>query len=169
LRLIHRYWTGPDEPPVDPPVGTVWHDGDLPYSIAAWVDAREAQVRPSDVPRHRSNMVRWWLLLEHGGLWLDHDARLHDDPPDGNWVAAANPFHACAAAIQLLPRHPLAYAMLDHIARQPPSTRTAPQVSGAHPLTNLARHHNVRLEPIPGPGRPPTWISHDWATSMTRH
>lgn len=162
--MVHRYWCGPDEPPVD---GPVWHDTDLPDALASWCDERMGQVCGIDAPRHRSNMVRWWLLLEHGGLWLDHDALLHQDPPEGPWVASHRG-HACAAAIHLPPGHELAWAMLHHIDHQPPSDRPCPQVSGAYPLTTHARRLGVPMVEIPGPDDPPTWIEHRWVTSMLR-
>lgn len=164
VRVIHRYWSGPDEPDID---GPAWHDSDLPADIAAWCDSRMGQVLDLDGPRHRSNMVRWWLLAEHGGLWLDHDAVLHGTPPVGAWVGALGQ-HACAAAIALPPDHPLAWAMLHEIDQQPVSDRPCPQVSGSYLLTRLANQLGVRFEQIPGPGQPATWISHEWATSTLR-
>lgn len=161
MRLTHRFWCGPNEPSV---TGPVWHDDDLPDPITWWCDARMDQVDHNDRHRHRSNLVRWWLLAELGGLWLDHDATLHADPPPGDWVAGVG-LHACAAAIQLEPGHPLAWAMLAHFETLPPSRHRAPAVSGQAPLAAFAPVHQVRLEQIPGPGAPATWISHRWDTS----
>lgn len=163
--MIHRYWTGPDEPEID---GPVWHDDDLPAEIAEWVDARMDRATPDDAARHRSNMVRWWLLWGHGGLWLDHDAVLHGKVPKGEWVAAVG-VDACAAAVSLPAKHPLAAAMLDHFDSAAPSDLRAPLVSGRVPLTRLAQVHGVRFEQIPRPGQPATWISHEWATSQARN
>lgn len=74
--LIHRYWTGPS--PLSVPPLTL-SDSDIPSSITKWLDARP--VRPDDRPHHhRANMVRWWLLYEHGGVWMDCDI-FEPDPP----------------------------------------------------------------------------------------
>jgi hypothetical protein len=165
LDLIHRYWTGPDEPPVQElPGQRIWHDDDLPPELRLWIGQRHHQVAPGDRPRHRSNCVRWWLLAHHGGLWLDHDATLHADPPAGEWVAAVGR-HPEACVMRLRAGHPLAWAMLDHIERAPARARRAPQVSGQWPLAFHARRLRVRLEQIPRPGQPATWIRHAWATS----
>jgi hypothetical protein len=164
VHVIHRYWTGPGEPEVQPLDGQrIWHDDDLPAEIDAWITPQ--QVAATDQARHRSNGVRWWLLAVHGGMWLDHDVTVHDTPPAGEWVGAVGS-DACAAAIRLPAGHPLAWAMLDHIALQPPSDRRAPAVSGRVPLSLLARRHQVRFEQIPRPGAPVTWVAHDWATSL---
>lgn len=161
MRHVIRYWTGGNEPPVQ---SNVFHDDDLPFEIREWCDARMDRCGQEDSFRHRSNMVRWWLLASLGGLWLDHDAELHAEPPEGDWVAAVGG-SACAAAVQLEVGHPLAWAMLGHIDRCLPSDLGAPAVSGRAPLTLLARKYDVVFRQIPGPGHKPTWISHRWDTS----
>lgn len=67
--LIHRYWTGPTSPPV--PALTL-SDFDIPLSITHWLDER-AEVANDRPYHHRANLVRWWLLYEHGGVWMDCD------------------------------------------------------------------------------------------------
>jgi hypothetical protein len=84
-RLVHRYWTG--GPPPDyvgdfeaawrrlHPAWDVhtWGDRELPSKVVAWLDGLESFVRPPDIPRHRANAVRYWLLWRHGGIWADCD------------------------------------------------------------------------------------------------
>jgi hypothetical protein len=150
--IIHRYWTGPDEPPVD---GHVWHDDDIPEPLTRWLNARE-RLCPGD-RRHRANMVRWWLLWAHGGLWLDHDATLTGPVPRGDWVTSVSG-HVDACVVQLGAGHPLAGAMLDYLqTRTTPGT--APQVSGSRRLQAFARLLGVHEQPLDG------WCTHQWITS----
>lgn len=167
LMIIHRYWTGPNEPRVD---GPVWHDSDLPKEIKKWCDSRSSQTKAIDYPRHRANMVRWWLLAKHGGLWLDHDATLHGPVPKPCFVGFRG--QATSAVIHLTANHQLAWAMLDHIEKQPSSDKGCPNVSGDNVLDSLLmKNHSVfkvRLEPIPSPNASPTWIHHALVTSTER-
>lgn len=70
--LIHRYWTGPN-----PPSFPHLTDADLSAQDVAWLDSRMF-LAPDRPAQHRANMVRWLLLYEQGGTWLDCDI----DEPD---------------------------------------------------------------------------------------
>ena len=81
--LIHRYWTGPTSPPCEPFLGsclkslnpdaeiTDWNDDTLPPTYHKYFN--DAQVCPSDVYKHRANIVRLLLLHDFGGAWYDYD------------------------------------------------------------------------------------------------
>jgi hypothetical protein len=82
--IIHRYWTGPDQPPypawasmiaaANPEHDLVdYTDDTLPGHIRETADRVTSWVHPDWAQRHRANIVRLELLLHHGGYWLDHD------------------------------------------------------------------------------------------------
>lgn len=158
--MIHRYWCGPDEPKID---SEVWHDSDLPPEIVNWCDERMNQVKKIDYLRHRSNMVRWWLLVANGGTWLDHDAKLIEKPSFISWVAVYRN-QPLSCAICLPPNHQLAWNMLEHIENQPASNLACPWVSGTYVLSDLITSFtDIQRIPIDN-----SWLTHQWVTSKER-
>lgn len=83
--MIHRYWTGPSSPPHEPWLGNAirslnptielhdWTDDDLPLPFLTILASCARQVCPADQLRHRSNIIRLYLLIHHGGYWYDYD------------------------------------------------------------------------------------------------
>lgn len=178
--MIHRYHTGP---PMDVAYfisGAVrdlhdevvdWTDETLPDGVRSELDELGGMVPEQDLPRHRANIVRWWLLDEYGGTWLDHDVlplRRLDRGPD---VTGAIGSMRCSCVVRLTAHHDLARRMLDEI-RQAPEGDSAPAVSGDHLLTRLCPTDMGKLHmPHTAVGRlrlTPTWGIHLWATSSRR-
>lgn len=158
MKTIHRYWTGPAHP------GQAWLDNVLRRmaprwslrewqgtEMEAWAAGFDAQVRASDVPRHRANLIRYRALLELGGVWLDHDMLLLA-PLDVRGLETAvmgNQRVGCYMAGTA--GWPELQGLLDEVLSQPPSNRPAPHVSGVHRLT----HH------LQAAGRRPDMCPHN--------
>lgn len=82
--MIHRYWNGPKwhgssftgsvlrklHPDIEV---KEWGDEHLPDDVLNLIDETLCFVVPSDAGVHRSHVVRWWVLREYGGWWVDHD------------------------------------------------------------------------------------------------
>jgi hypothetical protein len=144
-----------------------WTFDTLPPKLVKLLD-------PNDSPRHISNVVRYWLLHEYGGLWLDYDLiplkSLTGAPQP--WTAALHGRREGCAMWFPSPRHPM---MADLIAAALTSTHTyTPHRSGAHLLERVGRRHiDVKLEsrvlPIDAKGRrtfkEEVWAVHLWDSS----
>jgi hypothetical protein len=50
------------------------HDDDA--ELGEWADWFAPLALERDMPRHRANVIRYRLLFEQGGIWLDHDVRV---------------------------------------------------------------------------------------------
>jgi hypothetical protein len=157
--VIHRYWSDLT-PHVPEPAGNGrsvewwhpgelhdWHDDEVPDEIMRWCRRRWDAARYADLPRHQANMVRWWLLWEHGGTWLDHDVILHARMPAGEWVGKHHRLSGeemgCASMISLPPKHELMRRMLDHCQTIASSNLPCPRVSGSMILTRHAMDLSV--------------------------
>lgn len=140
--MIHRYWTGTAEPPLGPWVADAianlhpgtqlhdWTDGSIPPELSQWLDAGQHKVLTDERLRHRANMARWWLIYQHGGIWLDHDViPLRNLSGLGPAVAAVGSDRS--SAIIVAPRgHELARWMLTAIDKYQGAPRTSYRVSG---------------------------------------
>lgn len=85
MHVIHRYWTGPASPPMEPWLGEAlrllnpseqvvdWTDDTLPADVVDRADALLVRLEASSPYRARSNVVRLLLLERFGGAWYDHD------------------------------------------------------------------------------------------------
>lgn len=163
--MIWRYWTGPGEPEVQALDGQrLTHDDDLPSWFVEWMDGKMDQVCDIDRPRHRSNMVRWHLLHEHGGVWLDHDVTIRTSIPSGVWVASRLRLQIPnVCAVSLPQEHPLAWRMLHEIDHHPPSDLACPFVSGDALMRRFIEDY-----PDVGRSRVSDWGEHARSTSRLR-
>jgi hypothetical protein len=157
--VIHRYWSGRAQPPNPWLHNLVWQvhgravpvvdwtDEQLPAEVVAWLDSHRLEVRPPDRLRHRANMVRWWLLRAHGGVWLDHDvvplAPVLDLPRP--WSAALSSSRV-GCAIGLDAGDLFAETMLSAMPCVPGVGRSSLDVSGDRLLCTLAPG---RMERVP--------------------
>lgn len=182
--LIHRYWTGPEQPPHEPWLGAVvrsmagthevvdWTDDTLPPAVSMLVDSCTAQVAPRYALKHRSNLVRLALLTREGGVWLDHDViplvRLDQlEPP---WIAATGSTPcSCAMAFPML--HPMLRRVLSAALDAPGSPHATSMFVSGEQL--IARHltRDVQLVRLPFDASgaalrldAPAALVHTWAT-----
>lgn len=182
---VHRYWKGP-LPESEPWRGNVvrglhedvtdWDDDKLPGVCLDWVDSRMDLVNETDQLRHRGNCVRWWLLREFGGVWLDHDVTplvdltLLPQPFIGGLVAYGTK-HPVTCVVGLPRDHELARRMVWLIDSATPSERRSTDVSGDAVVAALFTRCHVRIEPMPFDANGTLWSAerptyvHEFATS----
>lgn len=146
--MIHRYWTGDGAGPFEPWLGravrsmhygvTDWTDDTLPAGWNEWLDEHASKVIEKDLPRHRANMVRWRLLWERGGVWMDSDVipLRNLEQEVGAWTAAIGDTRTCAI-VKLPPGHGLARAMLDAVENYSGPPASCPYVSGDKLLNTM--------------------------------
>jgi len=160
--MLHRYWTGASLPDTEPWVGWViekmhpdlmlhdWTDDHLSDEIVGWLDGAAVQVKEEDRPRHRANMVRWWLLREYGGIWLDYDIiPLAPLPVDRRMCATPGSLPSSCVIGLPAPNDPLADKMLTAIqGAGPQSDRPSVEVSGDKQLMRVAQHEGLHLLPM---------------------
>lgn len=164
----HRYWTGIERPPMEPwlhhvvaglhPNPVEWTDETLPDHIRQLADETAANALEEDRLRHRANVVRWALLAEYGGTWLDHDviplrrlvypeARLAavggPGGQHGTWVRSS-----CIVYLPG-PQHPLALWMTAAHRNPQPSPQTAPYASGDRLLATAPGVRRMPVIPLP--------------------
>ncbi len=85
--MLHRYWAGDVRPSFVDQYGAEfvrlhpdvevrnWTFESLPQQLQADLRSMSDLVRPHDLHRHQSNLIRYWLLRECGGIWADADLR----------------------------------------------------------------------------------------------
>lgn len=83
MRIVHRYWNGPADPPGGKWLDGVirgmslqvhdWTDAQLDDDVLALLDRLGERVPEDQRPRQRANVLRWVLLQRFGGIWMDHD------------------------------------------------------------------------------------------------
>jgi hypothetical protein len=169
--IVHRYWTGPDDPGPAAARNLValrayhrdvrdWTDTTLPGHVLELADrlADRASAEPRQAYRHRSNVVRLALLLELGGWWADHDLT-----PLCSFRSLPSPATAahgtrCTSWLAFPAGHPrLAEALAAIEAQAPDPTRASPGASGEHLLDRLEWPDTevARLQlPLDAGGRP---------------
>ena len=91
--MIHMWWHE------DPPQWVIeahqaWAEQTI-MEVKLWIGTEElpgvdeiaskAQVIPEDLNRHRSNVARWVILRNYGGIWVDCDTHPLRDPSDLNF------------------------------------------------------------------------------------
>lgn len=182
---VHRYWASLMLPPSEPWRGNVvralhddvidWFDDLLPAECLAWVESRMDLVNEANRLRHRGNLVRWWLLREMGGVWLDYDVTPLTDltqlrRPFIGGLVSDGVEHAVSCVVGLPRGHRLACDMVDAINAAPVSQRRSPEVSGDDMVAVFRK--GIRIEPMPfdAAGRlclaeHPTYV-HEFATGV---
>jgi hypothetical protein len=184
-KLLHRWWNDPRNPPPHDFAAELrdlhrgWKLVDHPPGLwADWLD-QQPGARPCDQARHRSNLLRYRILLEHGGVWVDWDiepVRPLDPFLDAPRLASAGPSHPEGGVMIFPPGHPFLAELLATVPRSRP-VGSAVEVSGAaHLKRTLRRHPGVVLErrlygrDAHGQrtymGTP--YVRHHWATSRGR-
>lgn len=146
--LVHRYWTGRPHPLADftnhalmsmaPGYVINWSDGTLPEECLEEVARAEGKVRPEDAIRHRCNVIRWWLLYNHGGYTVHHDiiplVPLDTLPFP---MTGAHFNSRCTSFLAYPAGHPIPLRMLEEIRRAPHGDAPSPEVSGELKLTQV--------------------------------
>jgi mannosyltransferase OCH1-like enzyme len=195
-RILHLWWHTPQVPDDVRDTYDRWHALHSYWRVHLWTNepalsgafsaanANETSTVPEDRIRHSANLVRWHLLADQGGVWVDTDTeplcrldRLLDTPtPFCGQITRTEP-----TVIGGPPRHPL-FEMLATEAARPQPTCRAPVLSGSHLLHACTAHFtDIRVlepgaffdidsdgSPIPEPTRTPRYCRHRWATSSQR-
>jgi hypothetical protein len=177
---IHRYWTGDALPPVTsqlagriidrytnntPGLFMDWTDNMLPDEIMDLVTAHDSDVPETQRAKHRSNIVRYALLRQFGGIWLDHDLLLLQPPERfGSWVAFSQG-QICTAAMYFPLGDPHLDAALDAVA----PADTAWEASGEGMLKRAGVWTDVHQRELPfdyrgGRTRASMWAIHMWGS-----
>lgn len=77
MTLIHRFWIGPQHQDyrwITLTVQRAHPDAEVvDWTIETLPSDLLKLIVIGDDPVHISNIVRYWMLYEFGGLWLDHD------------------------------------------------------------------------------------------------
>lgn len=178
---IHRYWEGEPRPEHNWSATVVqsvhpraslrdWTPESLPPEV-------QTLVQSSDV-RHNSNVARYALLHQMGGLWLDHDVIPLQDlisRLDGPWVAGLG--HTYEGCVMYFPRagHPALGELIERATSEASQFQQSPRRSGSVLLTEvLPKYPDVRREPRvlpfdsqgkPTAGRHQPLAVHMWVTS----
>lgn len=154
--MIHRYWTGD---PVSEWSGKAirslhadvevrdWTDDTLPRALVEWLDQHNDDVIAGDRLRHRANLVRYWLLNEYGGWWVDHDVVLLERLNSLPYPMAAAHHTLCTCVLGLPAGHVMLTEALRRINEARPSQGRSMDVSGERFLDRL-RTPDVTLLPL---------------------
>lgn len=170
---IHRYWEGPPDELEHWTRRTVaamhpaarlrmWTPHHLPADVKRRLDdlAPAGPEGAPDVPgrRHRSNIARYLLLQQSGGLWLDADVIPLADltASDKPWTAALGSRRENSVLWFPRPEHPLLAAMLTAIADADPAL-PVPERSGSRLLNVIGMNfptvlHEPRVLPFDAAG-----------------
>lgn len=183
---IHRYWEGEPSTVADL-IGMAVRNMHPESQVKDWTPGEVAdipvdvsQVRPVDEVRHRSNIIRYWLLHEYGGLWLDSDVvpldNLFGSVPHQIWTAELRGRRE-GCALRFPAGHPFLAEALASIAAAGPSDLVSADVSGAR-LLDRCDGDGVGREPrvIPVdavgvlvPSGTPAIAVHLWQTAANRN
>lgn len=110
--LIHRYWTGSNQPAAHP-LCYDWTDDQFPPMIVNWLDERMALAGPAFAIRHRANMARWYLLAEHGGVYMDFDIDPEIAVPESPFTASHEDGRRCVRFMGFPLHHPAPIAAIE--------------------------------------------------------
>jgi hypothetical protein len=183
---IHRYWEG-EPSSVAELIGMAVRNMHPESIVKEWtvdevadIPVDVSQVRPVDEVRHRSNIIRYWLLHEYGGLWLDSDVvpldNLFGSVPHEIWTAELRGRReGCALAFPA--GHPFLAEALASIAAAGPSDLVSADVSGARLLDRCNGDgvgREPRVIPVDALGRhvpsgAPAIAVHLWQTAAKRN
>lgn len=168
-RLIHRIWLGSPIPPEFERFADSWRRHNPDWEMRLWTEANlprlinqqlydqaPALVPSRLVPRFRSNLVRYEILLGHGGLYVDTDfeALRPIDPLIAGltlFAAEERPGLIANGFLGAVPYHPFMRQLIDDapdsVVRRPgqPSWRT----TGPEHLTRIAAARPGELTLVP--------------------
>jgi hypothetical protein len=167
--MIHRFWTGP------PRAEHHWIDKVVrrahPHiQVKDWtLDEIPMLLDPDTNPVHLSNVVRYWALHEHGGLWLDHDIiplRSLTGAPRA-WTAAMGNLREGSVMWFPQPGHPMLAELLE-------VSQSRPALPGAPDLREVGQRYPTvgyeqRVLPLNAIGQrtaiTEVWAVHLWSTT----
>jgi len=140
----------------------------------------ESQVKPEDLVRHTSNMIRYQVLGEIGGIWVDHDViplRSFEPLAQAGAFTASIEGHREGSVLGFPPGHPMLAHLLHEIGANSIRDLKSCSLSGAETLDRIGRSYSdVRLEPAVLPfdamghstGVRDPYCVHLWSTSSAR-
>lgn len=168
MRQIHRFWIGPprsSHPFITACVRNLYADAILnDWNIESVPAELRKLLDPQDDPRHLANVVRYWMLLDEGGLWLDHDVLpiTNPGPRPTAWTAALrNRREGCAMWFPR-PGHPMPAELLKAALAGDPHLPSV-QRSGAMILNRIGKGFgDVGLEPGVIPFDSSGRLTHVW-------
>lgn len=179
--IIHRYWEGPPHP-LETIVRTVVADVYAGFDLIDHgpdefdFTGIDGQVIDADRVRHHSNIARYAVLYEHGGIWLDHDViPIRPLPTDRSGTAVLHDQReGCVLAFTR--RHPALAALIAAVNVSKTLGGRSADVSGARlldvmcdPWEDIDRYplpHDARNEPT---GVMDPYFVHLWDTSTARY
>jgi mannosyltransferase OCH1-like enzyme len=195
--VIHRYWDGSRRPSYVDKFGTELVEFNPNWLVKTWSSSTICQepdlqellesttdhVRPRDKVRHEANLIRYWLLLTYGGVWVDCDVRPLRS--FASLTASDHPIFASlgtsieGALIGAPTGHPVFRSLLEAAREDRRTGESSVQLSGAGLLTRVVPHFRdvlvlppravfetdaqgkrVEGEPVPDP-----LARHMWASS----
>lgn len=149
-----------------------WDETKLPFKLRALCDRAMPLVPRQYGWRHRANIVRAWMLREHGGVWLDYDAiplaPIVDLWPRP-WAMEAGRGKLCSCGLGFDAGDPILDALIEHIERSigqglPP--RTSPLASGEQLLQSVGggaiNLHSLRFDSRGNVVDPTSPLIHLW-------
>jgi len=200
--IIHWYWTGGPMPAWQWDIVLAWQLLHPDVEVRGWTDETIPTLRNQDLfddPRrfspsshfgqYRANLLRYELLLDYGGVWIDTDLepRRHVGPlfeqgafaaweTQGKWIN--NAFLGCEAG------HPAMQTIVDGLRESVLSKRhlRSNHQSGARYITPLLRNRDdvtvldqhlvypYRYDELHRAGEdfPDAWVVHRWANAQRR-
>lgn len=190
-RTIHQIWLGPAPPPLD--LIETWRDAHPDWEHRLWTDAElprplvnQAQLEAMGELCGKADVLRYELLLRHGGVYVDADMECLRPLPesllaDPCFTAYESEEHRpgviANGVIGAEPGHPLMAAMIMAIRRLEPASlrgRVAAWTTGSYAFTRAvhAQAAAVRVHPSglfypdhylgPGRGDARAVGRHDW-------
>lgn len=148
--MIHRFWHGDPHPLARwtyLAVATTQNEMPVEWSFANLPSSVQTLLDPKDDPRHLSNIARYALLFERGGMWLDHDViPLERLPrPAQPYTAGVGSRHVACVMWFPEPGHPLLQELL-RVGTENPEM-PAPERSGGRLLNAIVhRYPDVELD-----------------------
>lgn len=163
ILLIHHVWPGTD-PFRYPEYRQSWLRHHPDATMRFWRDAHGLDERVQQLvadPRYspvvKSDVLRWAVLLAHGGIYVDTDMeclgsiREYLSDPNGCFLAKEDDTYACTAIIAAEPGHEFVRQVLDAAlaalaTTEPNRANAEPQmITGPHLVTRLAKNARVTL------------------------
>lgn len=196
-RRLHLWWHDPVFPESVSVTRNAWAELHPSWDVYLWcreeeltlalatAAANNGSVVAQDRHRHMSHLVRWHLLHDHGGVWVDCDTE--PIAPIDDVLTPGTPFCSSLSGprptvIGGPPGHPLWTGLIQASSRHTSQPVTSPTLSGAHVLGPLVgQHPDVRVmesgmffdrhvdgRDVPAPRTGRRVCGHRWDTSSGR-